>query len=196
MSDLAELGGPSSIVVEADIGQPGVRGNRIFLSEGDPNVPGNVEGTPIQYDLGINVDTSDAGYLFLYYYDQVEGAPPGTLAWIPKFRLIPNSLSKNEDVVFVNGQATASITAPVPPNVSIDPNSPADSIDLQYNIVNRIDLTTTVQNPLSSFFFINSLSVNNGLATIEFVFNAIEFNSGIWVPVQGEKTMHLVITVV
>lgn len=196
MSNLANLGGPSSIVVEADIGQPGIRGNGIFLSEGEPNVPGNIEGTPIQYDLGINADPSDAGYLFLYYYDQVEGAPPGTLAWIPQFRLIPNALSKNENVTFVNGQATASITSFIPPNVSVDPNSPEDSIDLQYNIVNRIDLTTSVQNPMSSFFFINSFSFNNGLATIEFVFNAIEFNSGFWVPVQGEKTMHLVITVV
>lgn len=193
MDNLSELSGPSSVLVQTDIGQPGERGNIIHLSQGDPNVPGNIDQDPIQYDLAINVDTQDAGYLFLYYYDQVA---PQTLAWVPKFRLIPNALSKNENVTFVNGQATVSITAPVPPNVAIDPLAPQDSIDLQYNIGNRIDLSTAVQNPMSSFFYINSLTVNNGFATIEFVFNAIELNSGVWVPVVGEKTMHLVITVV
>jgi len=192
MSNLANLGGPSSVLVQADIGQPGVRGNIIHLAEGNPEVSGNLSADPIQYDLAVNINTADPGYLFLYYYDKVGN----NLEWTPKFRLIPNSLSVNSDVTFVNGQATATVTASVPPNVAIDPAAPEDSIDLQYNIVNRIDLTTTVQNPISSFFFINSLSVNNGLATIEFVFNAIEFNSGFWVPVQGEKTMHLVITVV
>lgn len=200
MNNLSELSGPASVLVQTDIGQPGIRGNIIHLSDGDPNTPGNLEQDPIQYDLAINIDTQDTGYLFLYYYDEVvvSHGPPEVkaLAWVPKFRLVPNSLSKNENVTFVNGQATASITAPVPPNVSIDTNSPEDSIDLQYNIVNRIDLSTSVQNPISSFFYIDSLTVNNGFATIQFVFNAIELNSGSWVPVVGEKTMHLVITVV
>lgn len=188
MDTLNNLSGPSSVIVEADIGKPGVRGNIIHLSDGDPNVSGNIEATPIQYDLAININTSDAGYLFLYYFENN--------VWLPKFRLTPNSLSKNQDVTFVNGQATASITALIPSNVLIDPLAPADSIDLQYNIGNRIDLSTNVQNPMSSFYYINSLTVNNGFATIEFIFNAIELDEGSWVPVTGEKTMHLVITVV
>lgn len=196
MDTLSELSGPSAVVVEADIGKPGIRGNIIHLSDGDPNVPGNINADIIRYDIAINIKTEDPGYLFLYYYDQVEGAPAGTLAWIPQFRLIPNSLSKNQDVTFVNGQATASITAAIPPNVSIDPLSPQDSISLEHNIVNRIDLSTSVQNPISSFYAITGLNVVNGFATIDLLFNAVELNSGSWLPVQGEKTLHLVITVV
>ena len=188
MDTLSELSGPSSVVVESDIGKPGIRGNIIHLSDGDPNVSGNIEAEVIQYDLAINIKPGDSGYLFLYYYENN--------AWYPKLRLIPNSLSKNQNVSFVNGQTTASITAAVPPNVVIDPLSPQDSINLEYNIANRIDLTTNVQNPISSFYAITGLNVTNGFATIDFLFNAVELNSGSWVPLQGEKTLHLVITVV
>lgn len=188
MNTLSELSGPSSFVVEADIGKPGVRGNIIHLSNGDPNNSANLDAVPIERDLAINVKTSDPAYLFLYYFENS--------VWLPKFRLIPNSLSKNQDVTFVNGQATASITAQIPPNISINPTAPEENIDLQYNIVNRIDLSTSVQNPISSFFAITNLTVLNGFATVDFVFNAVEFSGGLWVPVQGEKTMHLVITVV
>lgn len=200
MDNLSEISGPASVLVEADIGQPGIRGNNIILSDGDPNVPGNISQEPIQYDIAVNIKVDDPAYLFLYYYDEIviNPGPPEVkaFAWVPKFRLIPNALSRNVDVTFVNGQATASVTAPIPPNISIDPGAPEENIDLQYNIVNRVDLTTDIQNPFSSFFFINSLSVNNGLATIEFVFNAVELASGFWIPVQGEKTMNMVITVV
>lgn len=199
MTNLSELGGPTSVIVDADIGQQGVRGSNIFESTGDPNVPGNIIGTPQEYDIAVNIKVDDEGYLFLYYFEliTIPGDPPTTqLAWVPKFRLVPNSISQNKNVEFINGEATASISAPVPPNISIDPANPEENIDLQYNIANRIDLNTNVQNPFSSYFEITDVVENNGIATITFVFNAIELSGGTWTPVTGEKTLHLVITVV
>ena len=61
---------------------------------------------------------------------------------------------------------------------------------------NDVGVSTDIQNPISSFFAITGSSIVNNVASIDLAFSAVEFNQGFWVPVQGQKTIHLVITVV
>lgn len=198
MDNLSELSGPTSVVVETDIGPQGRRSSLILLSRGDPNVPGNLQTLvpPLQHDMAIDTDPNSLTYLFLFYYELVTINPQlgiQQLAWVPKLRLIPSSVSKNVDTTFVNGIASANLQLPIPPGFQGDIQS---SLFVQHSIANKISVTTQLQNPLSTFFAVTGLAVVNGVASIDFLFSAIEYNSGFWVPLQGEKTIHLVITVV
>lgn len=198
MDILSELSGPSSVIVQSDIGPQGRRSSVIMLSSGDPNIPGNIQGfvQPLEYDMAIDTNPNSLTYLFLFYYENVVLDPVlgiQQLVWVPKLRLIPNSVSKNIDTTFVNGIAFVNLQLPVPPGFQGDVQN---SLFLQHSVANRIDITTDVQNPISSFFAVTGLNVVNGVAIIDIAFSAIEYNSGFWVPLQGEKTVHLVITVV
>ena len=198
MDTLSELSGPSSVVVQSGIGQQGRRSSTILLSNGEPNTPGNLQSlvTPLEYDLAIDIEPSSPTYLFLFYYelitlDQILGIQQ--LIWMPKLRLIPNAVSKNADTIFVNGLGVVNLQLPIPPGFQGDI---AESLFVQQNVANKIDVTTDVQNPVSSLFAVTGLSVVNGVANLQLTLSAIEYNSGSWVPLQGEKTVHLVITVV
>ena len=198
MDTLSELSGPSSVVVESDIGIEGRRSSTILLSSGDPNVPGNLQSLipPLQYDLAIDTDPASLTYLFLFYYELVTIDPIlgiQQLVWMPKLRLIPNSVSKNADTTFTAGVGVVNLQLPIPPGFQGDIS---DSLFIQHDIANRIALSTALQNPISSFFAVTGLSVVGGIANLQLTFFAIEYNSGIWIPLQGEKTVHLVITVV
>lgn len=198
MDTLSELSGPTSVVIETDIGPQGRRSSFVLLSKGNPNVPGNIQDPipPLEYDLAIDTDPNSLTYLFLFYYELTVVDPVlgiQQLVWVPKLRLIPNSVSKNVDTVFVNGLAAVTLQLPIPPGFQGDLQS---SLFIQHNIANKIDVTTSLQNPLSATFAVTGLNVVSGVAIIDMVFSAIEYNSGFWVPIQGEKTIHLAITVV
>ena len=198
MDTLSQLSGPTSVVIESDIGQQGRRASSILLSSGDPNVPGNLQQfvSPLEYDMAIDTDPASLTYLFLFYYELVTLDPIlgiKQLIWVPKLRLIPNSISKNVDTTFVNGIAQVNLQLPIPPGFQGDVQS---SLFLQYSIANKISLTTDLQNPVSGFFGLAGVSVVNGIANLDIIFSMLEYNSGFWLPLQGEKTVHLVITVV
>jgi len=198
MDALSELSGPTSVVVESDIGQPGRRSSTIFLSKGSPNIPGNLQGIdlPLEYDLAIDIDPESASYLFLHYYEKITIDPTlgiEQLVWVPKLRLIPNSISKNEDTTFTNGVAIINLQLPIPPGFQGDIQ---DSLFIQHNVANRISESTSVQDPISSFFAVTALSISGGAANMQLTISAMQYSSDIWIPLQGQKTVHLVITVV
>lgn len=146
--------------------------------------------------MAIDTDPASLTYLFLFYYELVTLDPIlgiKQLIWVPKLRLIPNSISKNVDTTFVNGIAQVNLQLPIPPGFQGDVQS---SLFLQYSIANKISLTTDLQNPVSGFFGLAGVSVVNGIANLDIIFSMLEYNSGFWLPLQGEKTVHLVITVV
>lgn len=194
----SEFYGPNSISVVADKGPSGTRGNLFFLSQGEPNL--NLSGDFIDGDIAIDIDTSSPTYLFIYRYETrssitawylnlLESSPSSLI------RLIPNSASRNQDATFVAGQTA--ITAQFPLPATFDSGSDlASSIDIQYSIVNDVDVSTDIQNPISSFFAITNSSIVNNVASIDLAFSAVELSQGFWVPLQGQKTIHLVITVV
>lgn len=188
MTNLLTLSGPASLELLVDKGPSGERGNNIFLSRGNPNVSANLSASPILGDLCIDIDTASVTYLFLYYYES-----PGL--WSPKLRLIPNSASKIENAVFVNGQSSINVNVALPPGSPVSGDI-AERLDIQYSIANDTALSTQVQNPMSSSFYVASISVTNSIVTLALVFSAVELLNTSWVPLQGQKSIHLVITVV
>lgn len=190
---LAILGGPSSITVDVDKGISGIPGTQFYLSYGDPNVPGNLpEATFRRYDICTNVDPQDADYLILYQYNFV----PGTqiLAWIPGFKLVPNTVARNEPATFASGISQIQFEIELPSGYSSGTGGIPENYDIQFEISNEAG--STQQNPVSASYAITGLLVNNGIATINMAFTAIEFSSNTWIPLNGDKVIHLIITVV
>ena len=253
----SEFYGPNSTSVIVDKGTVGLRGNNIFVSQGDPN--SNLSGSFIYGDLAIDISTSSPTYLFMYRYESrliganlvdawylnlIEGSSQSIL------RLIPNSISLNEEVLFVDGSATVSVQIPVPPGIEITGNI-ADRVDIQYSIAGYTeDITSTPQeadvfeqflaqntvqydagdsyfgedptffdtildggsepdllpsasipdaainSPISSFFVVDNANIAQNLINLDVTFNSVFYFGNTWSPLQGDKTIHLVITVV
>jgi len=214
MSDLSTLGGPASIGVEVDVGPTGIRGTNFFLSFGDPNVPttnltdaaGNiyrftVGGTttvlqqPLRFDVAFNVDPQHPDYLFVYQYNRIPGNP--NLFWIKAVRLVPNSNARNVDVNFVEGEAEFSVNIPLPPVYEKNPQGIPTRVSVDHSVVNKIaEGPVEYQNPASSSIKIESISVNNNVATFNFSLTSVTYSDEEWVLTEGLKTTHLVITVV
>jgi len=122
--DLSVFGGPAQIDLNVDYGAQGQRGTFIFTGNGKPTDPDVEFPQVIQpYDMYINLNPSDAEYLFLYQYASVNGV----LTWSRVLRLIPNTALANIPVIFYNGDAATFIP---------EPGAPAGPED--------IDLTTIV----------------------------------------------------
>lgn len=206
MVDLATLSGPSSVQVVVDKGQKGERGNNILLSRGNPNAPGNLQGTPIEFDLAIDIDNTSLSYLFMYRYMNTEISSDPLiigLAWEPVLRLIPNSIAINQDVFFQNGSTQVTVQIPIPPGVNLPAVPGVEDIpqilDIQHSVVNKIQETTDVQNPIASNLVIASdedIVINGDTVTLTITIGGVEILGGTTLPIQGNKTIHLVITVV
>ena len=102
---LTVLGGPASIGIGLDVGPAGKRGSAIFLSNGDPNIPGNLSQTPDILDLAINVNNLDETYKPVYQYRHVDGVN----TWVEVIDLAPGIFAARPNVTFVSGQATIQI---------------------------------------------------------------------------------------
>lgn len=234
--------GPAGVSLVVDKGQTGTRGNNILISQGNPNVSGNLAVEPIESDLAIDINQDSPSYLYLYRFSNS--------SWTPLLRLIPNSISLNKDVLFVDGSATINVQLPVPPGIIIT-GDVADRVDIQYSIVGYTDdinynpteadifeqflADTTIEydagddyfgedpnffdqiidggsepdilpsasipdealnSPIASFFEIDSAVIDQGVVNLQLTFNSILYFGNAWGPFQGEKTLHLVITVV
>lgn len=192
-TSLQLLGGPASVTVDVDKGIAGIPGTQFYLSYGDPNVPGSLVGVvPQRYDVCTNIGPADSEYLFLYQYNYIPGTT--TLAWIAAFKLTPNTVARNESATFVNGLAAIQFQVELPPGYSSGTGGVPENYDIQFEVANAAG--TTQQNPVSGFYVITGILVEDGIATIDMGFSAIEYASGLWIPVSGEKIVHLIITVV
>jgi hypothetical protein len=191
---LSILDGPTSVTVNVDKGIFGIPGSQFYLSNGDPNIPGNIESStaPARYDLCINTDPADADYLYLYQYNYVPNAQ--ILAWIQGFKLVPNTVAKNENATFTLGSSSIEFEIELPTGYSSGTGGVPENYDIQYEISTAPG--TTTQPPVSATYAITGILVENGIATINMTFAGIELISGAWIPISGDKVIHLIITVV
>lgn len=102
---LTVLGGPASVKVGLDVGPAGKRGSAIFLSNGNPNIPGNLTQTPSLLDLAINVNNLDETYRYVYQYLNVDGSN----TWVQIIDLAPGIFAARINVLFNSGSATLQI---------------------------------------------------------------------------------------
>ncbi len=183
--ELTVLGGPAEISVDVDFGPQGDRGSLILYGLGKPDDVVLPE-TPQVYDSYINLLTSDDEYQFMYQF--IAGPNSGTPIWTKLFKLTLNIYSENVVRTFVAGQIDINI-----PVASIVPadlvgNYTAENFNIQANVLGT--------SPISLGVSVSEIQIVNDLVSLPISINAIEYSESEWVSVEGQKTVHLLITVV
>jgi hypothetical protein len=181
--ELTVLGGPAEISVDLDFGPQGDRGSLILYGLGKPTAVVLPE-TPQVYDVYVNLLTSDDEYMFMYQYISA----PGGNTWTKLFKLTPNMYSGNSQRLFEDGEVQ--INLPVAAIVPADQigNITSSNFNVQFNVLNT--------NPLATSMSIGDLSIYGGLLSLPIYIKAQELVDSEMVPLEGSKTVHLLITVV
>lgn len=182
--DLLVIGGPTSIDLQLDYGAKGSRGSQIFLSNGNPNTPGNILETPVINDIAINTSAADTEeYLYLYQYKYVDAV----LAWHAYLKLLPNQFNANYEIVFTDGVGEVDVEIP---SVAL-PTTGAAYTAANFNI------QVTVENSNATAASVEIGTVTSGdLYTLPITINAAEYASSTWGDLDGTKTVYITISVV
>ena len=173
-------------------------------------------------DVCINLNPFDEGYLDFYQYREPRpGTSEINTMWYKEFALTPASIpyisgrapDGSLDVVFTSGVATV----PIPPIPIPDPlwpavlaayNSanPADManlklnllsnvINIQYNIMGANPVSSTIgPNPALPSLDSITFDIENQTGTLGLAISGLEYVSGSWSPLSGEKEVHLIIS--
>lgn len=179
--DLTILGGPQAVTVEVDYGATGDRGSQIFVNTGKPT--SSLAPDSKVYDLYINILPSDDEYQYVYQLQNVLG----TNTWVKLFKLVNNFFKKNYttpnfiDGTWVKGVPLAEIVSPDQVG-----SITSSQLSIQYNVLN--------QKPISSALTLGEVDPDN--QTVPITIKALEFDGTNWVNLDGQKTVHLFITVV
>jgi hypothetical protein len=182
--DLLVLGGPTSIDLQLDYGAKGLRGSQIFLSNGNPNTPGNVLETPLINDLAINVSAADTEeYLYLYQYKYADSV----LAWHAYLKLLPNQFNANYDIEFTDGVGEIEIEIPSLALPTTGSAYTAENFNIQVTVSNSNATAASVQ--------IGTV-VAGDLYTLPITINAAEYASSTWSDLDSTKTVYVTISVV
>lgn len=179
--DLTILGGPEAVTVEVDYGATGDRGSQIFVNTGKPN--DTLAPDAQVFDLYINILPTDDEYQYIYQLQNVLG----TNTWVKLYKLVNNFFTKNyETPDFIDGVWSKAV--PLAEVVSPDQIGSISSsqLNIQYNILN--------QNPISSSLILGEINPDD--QSIPITIKALEFDGTNWVSLDGQKTVHLFITVV
>lgn len=184
------LGASSKLDVDLSIGAIGERGSNIFVGAGKPNLASVAKPlTPKTYDMFINLEPDDTEYLYLYQYLNVDGE----FTWVALLRLIPNTFLNNHVTQFTNGVAKVYIPiTSVIPLASIGIYQ-AENFNIQHTLISSV--------PVASSVFVNGIIIDpiSKQLKLEITLNAIETSiaePGTWSAVDGEFTVHLIVTVV
>ena len=178
------LGGPARINLDVDFGPVGQRGSQIFVGNGNPNSI-SVGQTPKIFDMYINLDSSEGEYRSLYQYQN----SLGTNTWVKLINLIPNIKSINSTALFVAGEASINI-----PVASIAPSGYSGSItaemfNIQYSVINN-------SSPIISNLVVSDIVTSAGVQVLPLTVSAKEFSGGGFTDIDGQRTVHLFISVV
>jgi hypothetical protein len=182
--DVVVLGSPEIVDVLVDIGPQGTRGSKIVVGSGEPNaltLNGVIFGQSlILNDTYINVAPgSNYGYMYQYV------SAPGGNTWVEILKISPAIYSSIQNVVFNSGEG--SMTIPISQIATVSGLALESSrFNIQYSI--------TGDNPISSSFTVPEMSGTGVNLVIEL--KAIEYVSGSWQEVSGNKDVHLFISIV
>lgn len=182
--DLVVFGPPDSIDLLVDIGSQGIRGSKFIVGSGEPNAlttSGVLFGnTLILNDMYINTAPGeDYGYMYQYISE------PGGNTWVQVLKVSPAIYSAVETISFTSG--AASITIPISSIVTVS-GSPltASNFNVQFKIEGA--------NPIASAMEIPALTGAGTNLVINF--DAVQYSSGSWSNLTGNKKVHLFISIV
>lgn len=185
--ELTVFGGPTSVNVDIDFGPTGTRGSRIYGVEADPRLSTTEKPADIQnYDIAMVISPSESDYLTVY---QKIGTT--TNEWIQFASLVPNVFSTKAIVTFNAGIAQGII--PVSDLFTLDTNAYIpDNFMVQVSIENS---NPALLKPTSTGYSL-SVADANGKKYLIINTTAIEYNASTlaWLPVDGERIVHLFIT--
>jgi hypothetical protein len=183
--ELTVLGGPAEISVDIDFGPQGDRGSLILYGVGKPDDVVLPE-TPQVYDSYINISPSDDEYQFMYQF--IAGPNNGTPIWTKIFKLTPNIYSENVVRTFVDGQIDINIPVAAIVPADLVGNYTAENFNVQVNVLGT--------SPISIGVSVSEIEIVNSLVSLPILINAIEYSESEWALAEGQKTVHLLITVV
>lgn len=178
-ADLTVLGGPQELIVQTNIGSPGVRGSIIYGVSGVPNNSGNLSGKDVVAgDWAINYSQENVQYGYMYRYTGVE--------WETYLPIIPYKYSTTLTATFDSSGVARinSISASFVPGATDATDQ--SGVTISYSIENS--------NPIAS-----SITVPTSFATvqsdrkIDFSINASELSGSTWSPLTGDKKIHVFI---
>jgi hypothetical protein len=185
--ELTVLGGPAEISVDVDFGPQGDRGSLILYGLGKPDADDVVlPETPQVYDSYINLKPSDDEYQFMYQF--IAGPNNGSPVWTKIFKLTPNIYSENVVRTFVDGQIDINIPVAAIVPADLVGNYTAEEFNVQASVLGT--------SPISLAVSVSEIEIVNSLVSLPISINAIEYSESEWALAEGQKTVHLLITVV
>lgn len=209
------FGGPASVLVVEDQGKIGSRATNVLLSYGDPStnqtyspigdVPlsqGDVDSferipqSPQKYDLAINLDPNDAGYLDIYYYAAVPPALGTGNMWYNVLALTPTTYAFNKTVTFDTGSGITTVEIPKP--AGFDALTPELKIATMQGILaaSNINYDFESLNPVAGLVSAGNIREDGDVIKVDITLGAAQYVSSNWVPVVGDVVVHLLIGLV
>lgn len=170
------ISGPQNISVQVGLGQAGQRGSRIFVAESSPELffvseVSQALGLEV-FDLYINTDRTDSGYLYMYQFVSSDGGN----VWEPITRITPTQINVTEELTFTTGSATLDIL--------LTDYYPATLI--AEAVLGTVNITATAENANPIAISVVSKSVVGN--TLSIVFKAAKLD-GTWSLLSGANTV-------
>jgi hypothetical protein len=180
--DLDVFGGPTSLDVSTDFGKAGVRGTRVWVGTGSPELALTTQDIAL-FDLFINTNTADQYYSWLYQYVPEVGSP----VWRRVLKLNPQQNSKISLVPFGTnepGQGTLDIPLST---ITEDTTVTADKFIIRYNLENAAG------DPIASSFTY-SIETILSVKYLRIVFKAAVWDGTDWSNLDGSYKVHTFIS--
>jgi hypothetical protein len=211
-----DFGGPASVLVIEDQGKTGSRATNVLLSYGDPstnqtyspvgNIPLSQEDvdsfertpqSPQKYDLAINLNPNDAGYLDVYYYAAVPPALGTGNMWYNVLALTPTTYAFNKTVTF-NTSGQGLVTVDIPKPAGFDQLTPELKAATMQGILaaSNINYNFESLNPVAGLVSAGNIREDGDLIKVDITLGAAQYVSSNWVPVVGDVIVHLLIGLV
>lgn len=188
--DLTVFGGPESISLDLDIGPQGDRGSIIVGSLGNPQ-DANVNAAIVQniQALDIAIDYNPFSTTYKTVFQRI-ATTTGT-QWTPMLSLKTNFYSSIKTVTAADGKLT------IPPiNVTeiydvSGGNVTSENFSIQYSVS-----SPETSGPLATSLIVKDLITSQGFLALPLEIKGVEYIDNAWVPLTGQKRVHLFITVV
>lgn len=190
--DLTVFGGPETISLDLDFGPTGDRGSIIIGVQGDPrqtSVANSISQDVQVLDIAIDYSPSSDTYKTVF---QNVATPSGDPQWTPVVSLKTNFYSE------IKGPLTSVLG-----KITIPPINVTDIYDIEegtvsssrFNIQYSIS-SSAISGPLATNLIIKDLITSQGFLALPLEIQGVEYLDGSWVPMTGDKMVHLFITVV
>lgn len=185
--ELTVIGGPEQVQLSLDFGSQGIRGSYIFAGNGNPNDV-TIGQTVNINDLYINVLSTSEEYSYLYQYQATPSGP----VWNPLVKINPTLHSFNQEGTFETVSGTGRKVFNIPVASIVDLSTAGTLTSSNFNIQHSINNL----NPIASSTSVGTLSTVDDIYVLPITVEAVEYSGGSWVPLNGLKTVHFLISIV